>query len=113
MVKYSHKINGLTSINMTKLDVLTGVKKIKVAVNYELDGKTLNGSMPASLDDLARCKVRFREFDGWDEDISDVKEFKRLPLNAQNYITEVERELGIPITWVGTGPAREAMFLRD
>ena len=98
---------------MTKLDVLTGVKKIKVAVNYELDGKILNGSMPASLDDLARCKVNFREFDGWDEDISNITEFNKLPRNAQDYITNIEKELGIPITWVGTGPAREAMFLRQ
>lgn len=66
VVKYSNKINGLTSINMTKLDVLTGVKKIKVAVNYELDGRILEGSMPASLDDLARCKVNYREYEGWD-----------------------------------------------
>lgn len=112
VVKFSHKINGLTSINMTKLDVLTGIKKIKVAVNYELDGKILNGRMPSSLDDLGRCKVNFREFDGWDEDISDITDFSKLPRNAQTYITEVERELGIPITWVGTGPKREAMLLR-
>lgn len=82
VVKYSHKINGLTSINMTKLDVLTGVKKIKVAVNYELDGRIYNGRMPASLDELARCKVNFREFDGWDEDISNITEFSKLPRNA-------------------------------
>jgi adenylosuccinate synthase len=68
--------------------------------------------MPASLDDLARCKVNFIELDGWDEDISNVTDFSKLPRNAQDYITVVEKELGIPITWVGTGPAREAMFLR-
>jgi adenylosuccinate synthase len=110
VVKFSHKINGLTSINMTKLDVLTGIKKIKVAVNYELDGRILNGQMPASLDDLGRCKTNFIEFDGWDEDISNVTDFSKLPRNAQNYITSIEKELGLPITWVGTGPAREAMF---
>lgn len=97
---------------MTKLDVLTGIKKIKVAVNYELDGKILNGQMPASLDDLARCKTNFIELDGWDENICDITEFSKLPRNAQNYITTVEKELGIPIVWVGTGPAREAMFSR-
>lgn len=112
VVKYSNKINGLTSINMTKLDVLTGIKKIKVAVNYELNGKKLNGQMPASLDDLAKCKVNFIELDGWDEDISNVVEFEKLPRNAQDYITTIEKEIGIPIVWVGTGPAREAMFLR-
>lgn len=69
--------------------------------------------MPASLDDLARCKVHFQEFDGWDDDISNITEFKKLPRNAQDYILSVEKELGIPITWVGTGPAREAMFMRQ
>ncbi len=112
VVKFSHKINGLTSINMTKLDVLTGIKKIKVAVNYELNGKILNGSMPASLDDLAKCKVNYIELDGWTEDICNITSFDKLPRNAQNYMTTIEKELGIPITWVGTGPAREAMFLR-
>ena len=73
----------------------------------------LNGSMPSSLYDLERCKVNFREFDGWDEDISNITEFSKLPRNAQDYITNIEKELGIPITWVGTGPAREAMFLRQ
>jgi adenylosuccinate synthase len=68
--------------------------------------------MPASLEDLGRCKVNFREFDGWEEDISDITDFNKLPRNAQIYITEVEKELGIPISWIGTGPKREAMLLR-
>jgi adenylosuccinate synthase len=98
---------------MTKLDVLTGIKKIKVATSYELNGKRLNGQIPASLDDLAKCKVNFIELDGWDEDISNITSFAKLPRNAQDYITTIEKEIGIPITWVGTGPAREAMFKRD
>lgn len=110
VVKYSHKLNDLTAINMTKLDVLSGVKKIKVATHYELHGKKLDGQMPAQLEDLAKCKVVFREFEGWDEDISAVDSFSKLPRNAQTYISEIEKELGLPITWVGTGPAREAMF---
>jgi adenylosuccinate synthase len=59
VVKFSNKINDLTSINMTKLDVLSGIKKLKIATHYELNGKRLNGEMPASLDDLAKCKVHF------------------------------------------------------
>ena len=68
--------------------------------------------MPASLDDLAKCKVNYVELDGWTEDIANITEFKKLPSNAQTYITTIEKELGIPIVWVGTGPAREAMFVR-
>ena len=79
VVKYSHKINGLTSINLTKLDVLSGVKKIKVATHYELNGRKLNGEMPQSLKDLADCKVVYKEVDGWEEDITKAKKFEDLP----------------------------------
>jgi len=112
VVKFSHKINGLSSINMTKLDVLSGIPKIKVATHYELNGKRLDGEMPASLDDLAKCQVKYVELDGWQENIMNCPSYDKLPKAAQNYITFIEKELGIPITWVGTGPAREAMFLR-
>lgn len=82
VVKFSHKLNGLTSINMTKLDVLTGIPKIKVATHYELSGRKLDGEMPASLDDLAQCEVKYVELDGWTEDIQDVTDFKKLPRAA-------------------------------
>ena len=72
VVKFSHKLNGLTSINMTKLDVLTGIDKIKVATHYELNGRRLDGEMPASLDDLGKCQVKYVELDGWKEDICNV-----------------------------------------
>lgn len=112
VVKYCHKINNLTSINMTKLDVMTGIDKIKVATHYELNGRKLDGEMPSSLEDLAKCEVKYTELEGWTEDICNITDFNKLPKAAQNYITFIEKELEIPITWVGTGPAREAMFLR-
>jgi len=57
---------------MTKLDVLTGIDKIKVATHYELNGRRLDGEMPASLDDLGKCQVKYVELDGWKEDICNV-----------------------------------------
>ncbi len=72
VVKFSHKINGLSSINMTKLDVLSGIPKIKIATHYELNGRRLDGEMPASLDDLAKCQVKYVELDGWKEDIMNI-----------------------------------------
>lgn len=57
VVKYSHNINGYSSINMTKLDVLSGIPKLEVATHYELNGKKLDGAMPATLEDLAKCKI--------------------------------------------------------
>ena len=111
VVKFSNKINGYASINMTKLDVLSGLPKLEVATHYELNGKRLDGQMPATLEDLAKCKVVTETMDGWDEDISSCKSRGELPTAAQDYLAFIEKELDVPISWVGTGPQREAMFL--
>jgi adenylosuccinate synthase len=82
VVKYSHKINGYSSINMTKLDVLSGIPKLEVATHYELKGKRLEGSMPATIEDLAQCKIITETFDGWTEDLSKCKSKSDLPVAA-------------------------------
>lgn len=110
VVKYSNRINGFSSINLTKLDVLSGIKELKVATHYELDGKKLEGAMPATVDDLARCKTVYTDLPGWEEDITKVQSFDQLPANAQSYIRFIEEQVGVPVTWVGTGPGREEMF---
>ena len=110
VVKYGNKINGYSSLNMTKLDVLSGIPKLEVATHYELNGKKLDGLMPHSIDDLGKCDIKTTVLDGWTEDISQCKSKAELPVNAQQYIEFVEKEVGVPISWVGTGPEREAMF---
>ncbi len=90
--------------------MLTGIDTLKVATHYELDGKKLNGSMPADVNELARCTPVYVDLPGWTEDITQVTSFEGLPTNAQNYIRFIEKECQVPITWVGTGPAREEMF---
>ncbi len=111
VVKYSNKINGFNSINLTKLDVLTGIETLRVATHYELDGQKLIGSMPSDVNVLARCKPVYVDLPGWSEDITKVTSFEQLPENAQNYIRFIEKECEVPVTWVGTGPAREEMFV--
>jgi adenylosuccinate synthase len=113
VIKYGNKINGYSSLNLTKLDVLTGIDKLKVATHYELDGKKLEGSMPATIEDLGRCKTIFTELPGWQEDITKCKSMEELPANAQSYIKFIEAQCGIPVSWIGTGPKREEMFLKD
>lgn len=70
VVKYSHRINGFSSINMTKLDVLSGIPELEVATHYELNGKRLDGSMPATIEDLAKCTIVTEKLPGWTEDIT-------------------------------------------
>jgi len=69
--------------------------------------------MPANIEDLAKCKVHTIELDGWSEDISKCTSKDQLPRAAQDYLDVIEKELEVPISWVGTGPEREAMFLCD
>ena len=66
--------------------------------------------MPGNVEDLARCKTVFADLQGWDEDITKVECFEKLPANAQSYIRFIEEQVGVPVTWVGTGPGREEMF---
>ncbi|RCK63811.1 Adenylosuccinate synthetase [Candida viswanathii] len=109
VLKYSNQINGYTSLNITKLDVLDKFKEIEVGVAYKLNGKELP-SFPEDLIDLAKVEVVYKKFPGWQQDITNIKNYDDLPENAKNYLKFIEDFLGVPIQWVGTGPARDSML---
>ena len=104
-MKYSAVINGFTSINLTKIDVLTGIPELKLGKSYKYKGNYL-ASMPASLEVLSNVEVEYEILPGWEEDISNCKTFEELPENCQKYILRVQELLGIPIRWIGVGPNR-------
>ncbi|KGT71419.1 adenylosuccinate synthetase [Candida albicans 12C] len=109
VLKYSNSINGYTSLNITKLDVLDKFKEIEVGVAYKLNGKELP-SFPEDLIDLAKVEVVYKKFPGWEQDITGIKKYEDLPENAKNYLKFIEDYLQVPIQWVGTGPARDSML---
>lgn len=98
VVKYSCMINGYTSLNITKLDVLDQLPVIKIATGYLLDGKPLE-SFPADLNCLDRIEVQYIEVPGWETDISKCRKYEELPENAKKYIELIEKESGVPGTW--------------
>jgi len=104
-MQYSAMINGFTSINLTKVDVLTGIPELKLGKAYKYKGETLT-CMPASLDVLANVQVEWEVLPGWTEDISTVTKFEDLPINCQRYILRVQELIGVPIRWIGVGPNR-------
>ncbi|MFC1495237.1 adenylosuccinate synthase [Thermodesulfobacteriota bacterium] len=106
MMKDSIRYNGLTSLSMTKLDVLTGLDTVKVCVSYDIDGEKID-YMPASLKDLAGCKPVYEEFPGWKEDISSAKSIKDLPEQAKNYIKRLEEIMELPFSIISVGPMRD------
>merc|ERR1711879_647043 len=95
-------------INMTKLDVLSELDEVKVAVGYRHNGQALQ-SFPANLEQLAEVEVEYETFPGWRTDISGCRSIDDLPENAFNYVKRVEEVLQVPISWVGVGMGREAM----
>ncbi|SNX85140.1 probable ADE12 - adenylosuccinate synthetase [Melanopsichium pennsylvanicum] len=111
MMRYSCLINGYTSLNLTKLDVLDQLKELKIAVGYVVDGKELP-SFPADLEVLAKVEVQYKTLPGWQQDISKATTYEELPENCRHYIEFIEQFLGVKIEWIGVGPARESMIHR-
>lgn len=105
-LKYSITINGYTSINLTKLDVLSGLKEVPLGVAYKSkDGKYLD-TMPANLQQLKDVEVEYEVMPGWKEDITKCRKFEDLPTNCQKYVLRIEQICGVPIRWIGVGPNR-------
>jgi adenylosuccinate synthase len=104
-MQYSCLINGFTAINLTKLDVLTGLDEVKIGVAYKHNGKFLE-SMPSCLRTLGESEVVYESLPGWSEDITKCQSFDELPANAQKYVMRVQELLGVPVRWIGVGPNR-------
>ncbi len=112
MARYAVRVNGLTSIVINKIDPLRGLPKIKLCTAYEMDGKIVN-DFPADLDDLAKCKPVYEEFDGFDEDLSEIRNYEDFPQSVKTYIDAVEKACGCKVSIVGVGPDREQIVYKD
>lgn len=111
VVKQAVRINGLTDIAMTKIDILTGYDKIPVCVGYELDGKQID-YVPASLEVYGRCKPVWKVFDGWTKDISQIRNYEDLPENCRKYVEFVEEYTKTSVSLVSVSPEREGNIIR-
>ena len=111
VVRYAARVNGLTDLCLTKLDVLTGYKEIPVCVGYELDGIVVD-EMPPDQVDFARAVPVYEMAPGWSEDITACRSFDELPEAAQAYILRLEELVGCRISSIGVGPGREATIIR-
>lgn len=105
MIRYAAGINGLTGLAINHVDTIGKLSKIKLCTGYLKDGKKLD-SYPASLKELAGCEPVYEEFDGWDIDISGVKKFEDLPLNAKKYLNRIEELVGVKLKLIGVGKER-------
>lgn len=106
VIRYAVRINGLTGIALTKLDVLSEFDTIKVCTGYRFEGQQLE-TLPAKLETFEQCEPIYEELPGWKEDITAVRSFDQLPVNARNYVKRLEELAGCPIVLVSVGPRRD------
>jgi adenylosuccinate synthase len=114
VAKYANELNGFTFMNLTKLDVPSGLKEINICVEYldPVTGTTYD-TIPDSSTIFARLVPVYETLPGWEEDISACRRYEDLPQACKNYISRLERLLGVPIKYIGVGADREATIVKE
>lgn len=111
IVNYAKLINGLDALAVPKLDVLTGIHPLKIAVGLKIKGKITN-TFTVNLDQLGQAEVIYQQLEGWDQDITKVRKFVNLPQPAQKYIQTLEKLTGLPVEMIGVGPNRSEIIIK-
>ena len=110
-LKYSARINSLSELFITKLDVLTGLDEVNICVGYKFKDQELT-DYPLVEDILEKSIPIYKSFEGWNDDISSITEFNKLPESAQIYINFIEEFTEIPIKYISVGPERKQNIIR-
>lgn len=111
VARYATRINGLTDLVITKLDVLTGIPSIPVCVAYEIDGERVE-ELPVDQIEFSKAEPIYEYYPGWEEDISQCRTFEELPANAQAYILRIEEISQVRVSSIGVGADRDATIVR-
>src|SRR5262249_16094064 len=109
-LRYAARLNGMTEMFVNKLDVLSGFDKVKIHVAYTIEGKQVT-TMPYDLAALGRAEPVYLELSGWNGDITGARQLPDLPAQARAYVEEISRIVGVTVTGIGVGPARDQMIL--
>lgn len=106
VLRYARRLNALTHIVITKLDVLSGLPTVKICTGYQLEGKVIE-EWPASLGVLQRCQPIYEEMEGWTQDLSKIERYEDFPPQAQAYVNRIQELAQVPIAIVSVGPGRD------
>jgi adenylosuccinate synthase len=114
LLRYSARINGLTELAITKMDVLSGLSQIKLCVAYRKEGKTYE-ELPLGPSHLEGCEAVYEDVEGWSdaERVSSAREVNDLPQAAREYLNRIETLTGLPITMISVGPEREQIIIKE
>ncbi|MFQ5574761.1 MAG: adenylosuccinate synthetase, partial [Terriglobia bacterium] len=111
LLNYAVMVNGISSVVVTKLDVLSQFETVKICTEYR-NGTSVYTSFPAHQSDFHHCEPVYEEMDGWSADISGVSRFEALPRQAQDFIKRIEGVGGAPVDLVSVGPDRRQTIVR-
>jgi adenylosuccinate synthase len=106
LIRHAVRVSGITGIALTKLDVLTGIEKLKICVGYRTEQEEFTEAVPANLRILNRCRPVYEELDGWSEDIRGIRKITDLPRNTRRYIERLEELVRVRMALVSVGPDR-------
>ena len=107
LVRHAVRVSGITGIALTKLDVLTGIEKLKICIGYRTEREEFTESVPANLRAPRQCQPVYEEMDGWTEDIRGARRIEDLPRNTRRYIERLETLAGVRMVLVSVGPDRD------
>jgi adenylosuccinate synthase len=111
LVRHAVRVNSLNGLILTKLDVLDGLKKIKICSDYEINGEKLE--YPTDSIQQRKCKPVYVEIDGWEESISGIDKFEGLPKNTKKFIEKIEEVCGCKVVIISNGPERDETIVRE
>lgn len=111
-MRYAVRINGLDALALTKLDVLDGLRDIKICIAYRCDGGTLT-EFPTCLGQLSACEPVYETLPGWSRPASGARLYDDLPVEARQYVRRLEEVSGVPVAIISTGSDREETIVRD
>lgn len=111
LTKSACQANKVTNLAVTKIDVLSGLKVVRLCISYKINGAKAT-YIPGDADYLAHCQPVYETLPGWSQDLSDIRKFADLPKTAQNYLKFIEKFVGVPVNYIGVGPERtEAIYV--
>jgi len=113
LVRQAVRVSGITALAITKLDVLTGLNKLKICVGYKSASGEFSYAAPASMRVLSACQPIYEEYDGWKENILDAREISELPANARKYLKRLEELAEAKIVLVSVGAGREETIMSE
>ncbi len=110
LIRFGAKINGFTDLAITKLDILDGFKEIKICTHYTLNGKRVNYE-DGDANFLAKVKPVYKTLKGWQKNTNGIKKYEDLPNEAKTYVKEIEKLVGVKVSYISTGQERESIIV--